>query len=55
VLRLIAEGHPNREIAQRLVVTPDTVKKHVSHIHSKLGATSRTQAVTHARELGLLS
>lgn len=55
VLPLLSEGLSNREIAQQLVVTLDTVKKHISHILSKLGATSRTQAVTKARELGLLS
>jgi LuxR family transcriptional regulator, maltose regulon positive regulatory protein len=36
------------------VVTVDTVKKHVSHILDKLGATNRTEAVTRARELGLI-
>ncbi|HZA80601.1 MAG TPA: LuxR C-terminal-related transcriptional regulator, partial [Actinomycetes bacterium] len=55
VLRLIADGRHNREIARDLVVTLDTVKKHTSHILSKLGATSRTHAVARARELGLIS
>lgn len=55
VLRLVAAGKRNREIAQELVVTVETVKKHVSNIFGKLGATSRTNAVTQARELGLIS
>jgi LuxR family maltose regulon positive regulatory protein len=54
VLGLIAAGRPNREIADQLVVTLETVKKHTSHIFAKLGAASRTQAVARARELGLI-
>ncbi|HEX6387111.1 MAG TPA: LuxR C-terminal-related transcriptional regulator [Anaerolineae bacterium] len=54
VLRLIAAGASNREIADTLVVAVSTVKKHISNILSKLNATSRTQAVAQARELGLL-
>ena len=55
VLGLIAAGRPNREIADQLVVTLETVKKHTSHIFNKLGAASRIQAVSKARELGLIS
>jgi LuxR family maltose regulon positive regulatory protein len=55
VLRFIAAGKRNSDIAQELVVTLETVKKHVSNILSKLGASSRTQAVALARELGLIS
>jgi LuxR family maltose regulon positive regulatory protein len=55
VLRLIAAGKRNREIADQLVVTVETVKKHVSHIFDKLGATSRTEAVARARTLGLVA
>jgi LuxR family transcriptional regulator, maltose regulon positive regulatory protein len=54
VLELLAAGSPNRAIAERLVVTPETVKKHLSHLFGKLGVTNRTQAVARARELGLL-
>jgi LuxR family maltose regulon positive regulatory protein len=54
VLRLLAAGRRNRDIAQELVVTLETVKKHVSHIFNKLGASNRTQAVAHARALGLI-
>jgi LuxR family transcriptional regulator, maltose regulon positive regulatory protein len=54
VLQLLAGGAPNRAIAEQLVVTPETVKKHLSHLFDKLGAANRTQAVTRARELGLL-
>jgi LuxR family maltose regulon positive regulatory protein len=55
VLGLIAAGKPNREIADQLVVTLETVKKHTSHIFSKVGAASRIQAVSKARKLGLIS
>jgi ATP/maltotriose-dependent transcriptional regulator MalT len=54
VLALLAAGQPNREIADDLVVTVDTVKKHVTHIVDKLGATNRTQAVARTRELALI-
>jgi LuxR family maltose regulon positive regulatory protein len=53
VLALIAAGLTNREIAERLVVSPETVKKHTGSIYSKLGVRSRTQAVARARELDL--
>lgn len=55
VLRLVAAGMRNREIARELVVTLDTVKKHVSHIFEKLGVVNRTEAVARGRQLGLLS
>ena len=55
VLRLLAAGAPNRRIADDLVVTLDTVKKHVTHVLGKLGAANRTEAVTRARQLGLIS
>jgi LuxR family transcriptional regulator, maltose regulon positive regulatory protein len=55
VLRLLAAGTPNRAIAEQLVVTQETVKKHLSRIFDKLGVANRTQAVARARELGLLS
>ena len=51
---LLAAGKPNRAIAEELVVTLDTVKRHVSHLFDKLGVANRTQAVARARELGLL-
>jgi LuxR family maltose regulon positive regulatory protein len=54
VLALLAAGLPNPRIAQHLVVTLDTVKKHVSHLLAKLGAANRTEAVTRARQLGLI-
>lgn len=54
VLRMLAAGKRNREIADELVVTLDTVKKHVTHTFEKLGAANRTEAVAKARELGLL-
>jgi LuxR family transcriptional regulator, maltose regulon positive regulatory protein len=54
-LRLLAAGRRNRDIAQELVVTLETVKKHTSHIFAKLGAANRTQAVAQARRLGLIA
>jgi predicted ATPase/DNA-binding CsgD family transcriptional regulator len=54
ILALIAEGLSNREIAERLVFSLGTVKWYVNQIYSKLGVGSRTQAVAHAREIGLL-
>lgn len=54
VLALLATGQPNRGIADELVLTLDTVKRHVSHLLDKLQVANRTEAVARARELGLL-
>ena len=54
VLEMLAAGSSNQVIASQLVVTLDTVKKHVSHLLGKLGAANRTEAVARARELGLI-
>jgi LuxR family maltose regulon positive regulatory protein len=54
ILRLIAEGRSNQEIAKSLVVAVGTVKTHVHHLLEKLEAESRTQAIARARELRLL-
>ena len=54
VLALMATGMSNPRIAGQLVVTLDTVKKHVSHLLGKLGAANRTEAVTRARQLSLI-
>ncbi|MBW6438174.1 response regulator transcription factor [Actinoplanes hulinensis] len=54
VLRLIAGGATNREIAVRLFVSEGTVKNHVSHILARLGLRDRTQAAIYARDHGLL-
>jgi LuxR family maltose regulon positive regulatory protein len=54
VLRLVAAGFANKEIARRLDISLNTVKTHTKNINSKLGAKSRTQASVRARELGLL-
>ena len=54
VLRLLAAGKSNQQIADELVVALATVKKHVGHILDKLAAANRTQAVARARMLGLL-
>lgn len=54
VLRMIAEGLPNKAIAAELGITPHTVKFHVTSIMQKLGAASRTEAVTKGLRRGLL-
>jgi len=54
VLRLMAEGYSNREIAEKLIFTVATAKKHAENIYGKLGVHSRTQALVRARELKLL-
>jgi LuxR family maltose regulon positive regulatory protein len=49
VLRLLAAGLSNAEIAERLIVSPGTVKRHLHNLYSKLGVTNRTQAAACAR------
>jgi LuxR family maltose regulon positive regulatory protein len=51
---LTVAGDSNHAIADQLVITVRTVKKHTSNIYGKLNVGSRTQAVAYARELGLL-
>ena len=54
VLRLLADGRSNREIAATLFLAEGTVKNHVTNVLAKLGARDRTQAALRARALGLL-
>ncbi len=54
VLRLIADGLSNKEIAEKLFIAEGTAKNHVSNILSKLEARDRAQAVARAKELGLV-
>ncbi|MFF3847178.1 response regulator [Streptomyces sp. NPDC002328] len=54
ILRLVAQGHTNREIAARLYLSEGTVKNHVSRILGRLALRDRTQAALRARDLGLL-
>ena len=54
VLMLLAEGLPNRDIAQRLGISEHTVKFHIRSILAKLGASSRTEAVTRGLRSGLI-
>lgn len=53
VLTLIAQGHNNTEIAERLTLSPKTVGNHISNIFSKLQVADRAQAIIRAREAGL--
>lgn len=54
VLRALAAGRSNKEIAAELHVSPNTVKTHVARLFEKLGASRRTDAINRARELGIL-
>lgn len=55
VLRLLALGYTNRQIAKDLVISLGTVKNHVEHIRAKLGVSDRTQAVVRALEYGIIT
>jgi LuxR family maltose regulon positive regulatory protein len=55
VLEVLAQGASNQEIAQTLVIAPNTVKRHVQTIFAKLGVRNRTQAVTRAQQLDLFA
>jgi LuxR family maltose regulon positive regulatory protein len=54
ILKLVAEGLSNREIAERLIISVGTVKSHVHNIYGKLEVRGRTQAIARAREIGLI-
>jgi DNA-binding CsgD family transcriptional regulator len=54
VLQLIAAGHSNQEIADKLFLSLNTIKKHNSQLFAKLGAVRRTQAIERAKQLGVL-
>jgi DNA-binding NarL/FixJ family response regulator len=54
VLKELAAGRSNKEIAAQLAVSPNTVKTHTARLFEKLGAKRRTDAINRARELGIL-
>ena len=54
VLELLAAGRSNKEIAIQLAVSPNTIKTHVANLFGKLEARRRTQAISRARELGII-
>jgi DNA-binding NarL/FixJ family response regulator len=53
ILTLLAQGHNNADIAQRLVLSPKTVRNHLSNVFNKLQVADRVQAIIRAREAGL--
>ena len=55
VLKLVAAGLTNQEIAEKLVISPETVKKHTGNIYGKLGVSNRTEAASRAQALDLLN
>jgi LuxR family maltose regulon positive regulatory protein len=55
ILRLIAIGRSNQEIAEILVIAVSTVKTHINNLYGKLGTNRRTEAIAIAREQGLLT
>lgn len=55
VLQLIAKGYTNHEIAQRLFISPHTVKNHVSRIYQKIGIDDRTKVALWAVRAGVVS
>ena len=55
VLQLLAEGLSNKEIAEKLFVSPNTIKTHVARIYEKLAVSRRTQAVRKAKSLQLIA
>ncbi|HEY0105156.1 MAG TPA: response regulator transcription factor, partial [Rhizomicrobium sp.] len=54
ILRLVATGRTNKQIADKLLIAEETVKTHVKNVLSKLGVTDRTQAVTTALKRGII-
>ena len=55
VLRLLALGKSNREIGDELVITEGTVRRHVSNVYQKIGASNRSEATSYAPREGLVS
>ena len=54
VLRLVAQGLPNKGIARQLSISPKTVSNHLEHVYTKLGVSSRAGAAMCAMKLGLI-
>lgn len=54
VLTLLDEGYTQKEIAQRLYLSPNTIRRHLQNVYEKLGVTNKTLVVKKAKELNLL-
>jgi LuxR family maltose regulon positive regulatory protein len=54
VLRLLAAGYKYKEVAERLVISMNTVRSHTKNVYSKLNVNNRTQAIARAKELNML-
>jgi two-component system response regulator NreC len=55
ILQLLADGYSNKEIAEKLVISPSTVHTHRSNLLNKLGLNTRHELIQYARERGLIS
>ncbi len=53
ILAIIAQGYTNTQIVERLVLSPKTIRNHITNIFSKLPVADRTEAIARAREAGL--
>lgn len=54
ILRCVAHGYTNKEVAQMLEISPNTIKTHLSNLYTKLGVSNRTQAAAEAKALNLI-
>lgn len=55
ILRCVAHGYTNKEVAQMLDISPNTIKTHLSNLYTKLGVSNRTQAASEAKLLNIIN